>query len=104
MGESIYQETPVFVRLAKIYRTVHCFHPFCFQPFPCSIKKKESRLFVIDALKESNTSCWLVIFKGSIIINKCSYSTGQSTFFIFQDPAFSLTMLIKHILHGIENV
>jgi len=100
--ESVNQQSPVFVGLPEVLRSVHRLHPLCAEPLPGSVKEHPGGPVVIDTFKESDSPGRLVIGMGQVIVDEGRDASDEAPLFAGEHPPRCCSVLVIRIFLRIE--
>ena len=97
------KKTPPRITRAEVYRSVHSLHTLRGEPIAGSVKHHICHLLIVDTLKETATTCRLLIVIRAILVIECRDTTHSlARLAILNIPTDSLAVLELLILLRIE--
>ena len=99
------EKPPVLVALAKINRAVHGLHAPREQPFFAGFKHQKSHGFVLNALKKTHSSRWLVVvFGGRSVVYKRRHAAHSLATGVLYHPPNTFAIGKKFVFICIEHL
>ena len=104
MLETLHQQAPPTVAVAKVNRAVHRFHSPIRKPGFAGIKKRVGRFLVINALKKTHTARRLLIASyHGFLVHKSRHPPNGLIFIIQQQPSNTFAGFEQFVFFRIED-